>query len=139
MRTPIAYGMAWPERIDAGVKHLDLFEIAQLDFAQPDHETFPCLNLAKDAFERGGIFPAVLNAANEVAVAAFLGERIGFLAIPELIARIMQMCPEQGIECLDDVLAADQWAREQANSVLFEFEQQFIAAKQNQNEVTGQI
>jgi 1-deoxy-D-xylulose-5-phosphate reductoisomerase len=139
MRTPIAYGMAWPERIDAGVKHLDLFDIARLDFVQPDHETFPCLNLAKDAFERGGIFPAVLNAVNEVAVEAFLGERIGFLAIPELIARIMQICPEQSIDCLADVLAADQWARAQAHNTLFEFEQQFAASKQNQKKVTGQI
>lgn len=118
MRTPIAYGMAWPERIDAGVKHLDLFDIARLDFAQPDHETFPCLNLAKMAFERGGIFPAVLNAANEVAVAAFLGEQIGFLAIPELIASVLQECPEKEVSCLDDVLSADRWAREQANTWL---------------------
>ena len=118
MRTPIAYGMAWPERIDAGVKHLDLFEIARLDFSEPDNETFPCLNLAKDAFERGGIFPAVLNAANEIAVAAFLAEQIGFLAIPELIENVIQACPEQDITCLEDVLAADSWARELANSLL---------------------
>jgi 1-deoxy-D-xylulose-5-phosphate reductoisomerase len=118
MRTPIAYGMAWPERIDAGVKHLDLFEIAQLDFVAPDHETFPCLNLAKDAFERGGIFPAVLNAANEIAVAAFLAEQISFLAIPELIEKVIQACPEQDVTCLEDVLAADRWARELANTLL---------------------
>jgi 1-deoxy-D-xylulose-5-phosphate reductoisomerase len=118
MRTPIAYGMAWPERIDAGVKHLDLFEIARLDFSEPDYETFPCLNLAKDAFERGGIFPAVLNAANEIAVGAFLAEQISFLAIPELIEKVIQACPEQDITCLEDVLAADSWARELANSLL---------------------
>ncbi|MEH6447611.1 MAG: 1-deoxy-D-xylulose-5-phosphate reductoisomerase [Oleispira sp.] len=118
MRTPIAYGMAWPERIDAGVKHLDLFEIAQLDFVAPDHDTFPCLNLAKDAFERGGIFPAVLNAANEIAVAAFLAEQISFLAIPELIEKVIQACPEQDVTCLEDVLAADRWARELANTLL---------------------
>ena len=121
MRTPIAYGMAWPERIDAGVKHLDLFEIAQLDFVAPDHETFPCLNLAKDAFMRGGIFPAVLNAANEIAVAAFLAEQISFLAIPELIEKVMAVCPDKVVQSLDDVLAADQWAREQANRVLADF------------------
>jgi len=118
MRTPIAYGMAWPERIDAGVKHLDLFKIARLDFSEPDYETFPCLNLAKDAFERGGIFPAVLNAANEIAVGAFLAEQISFLAIPELIEKVIQACPEQDITCLEDVLAADSWARELANSLL---------------------
>jgi len=118
MRTPIAYGMAWPERIDAGVKHLDLFEIAQLDFVAPDHDTFPCLNLAQNAFERGGIFPAVLNAANEIAVAAFLAEQISFLAIPELIEKVIQACPEQDVTCLEDVLAADRWARELANTLL---------------------
>lgn len=121
MRTPIAYGMAWPERIDAGVKHLDLFDIARLDFTEPDHETFPCLNLAKDAFERGGICPAVLNAANEIAVAAFLAEQISFLAIPELIQKVMSLCPEKLVHCLDDILAADKWAREQANSILADF------------------
>jgi 1-deoxy-D-xylulose-5-phosphate reductoisomerase len=118
MRTPIAYGMAWPERIDAGVKHLDLFDIARLDFVQPDHETFPCLKLARAAFERGGIFPAVLNAANEIAVEAFLREQISFLAISELIDKVMQTCPEQELTCLDDVLSADCWAREQATSYL---------------------
>lgn len=118
MRTPIAYGMAWPERIDSGVKHLDLFEIARLDFVKPDHETFPCLNLAKTAFERGGIFPAVLNAANEVAVAAFLEEQISFLSISELIEKVLQACPVQNVSCLDDVLSADKWAREQANTWL---------------------
>ena len=121
MRTPIAYGMAWPKRIDAGVKHLDLFEIAQLDFVAPDHETFPCLNLAKAAFERGGICPAVLNATNEIAVAAFLAEQISFLAIPKIIEKIMAICPDKTVQCLEDVLAADLWAREQANNVLAEF------------------
>lgn len=121
MRTPIAYGMAWPERIDAGVEHLNLFDIARLDFTEPDHDTFPCLNLAKDAFARGGIFPAVLNAANEIAVAAFLAEQISFLAIPELIKKVMAICPESTVQSLDDVLAADQWAREQAHIVLSEF------------------
>ena len=121
MRTPIAYGMAWPERIDAGVKHLDLFEIAQLDFVAPDYETFPCLNLAKEAFQQGGVSPAVLNAANEIAVAAFLAEKISFLAIPILIEKVMAVCPETVVESLDDVLAADQWARQQANSILADF------------------
>ena len=131
MRTPIAYGMAWPERIDAGVKHLDLFEISRLDFTEPDHLTFPCLNLAKEAFDRGGVAPAVLNAANEIAVAAFLAEQIGFLAIPELIMRVMALCPDKGIDCLRDVLAADQWAREQAKSLLADFQlPQYIAGQE---------
>src|SRR5690606_20487702 len=78
MRTPIAYGLAWPERIDAGVKSLDLFSIARLDFQAPDEDTFPCLRLAREAFSSGGTMPAVLNAANEVAVDAFLREQIRF-------------------------------------------------------------
>lgn len=118
MRTPIAYGMAWPERIDSGVEQLNLFDIARLDFERPDHETFPCLNLAKYSFERGGIFPTVLNAANEVAVAAFLGEQISFLAISELIESVVHACPEQEVLCLDDILSADRWAREKANALL---------------------
>ena len=118
MRTPIAYGMAWPNRIESGVKHLDLFDLARLDFERPDHETFPCLNLAKYAFERGGVFPTVLNAANEIAVAAFLGEQIGFLAISELIESVVNTCPEQEVLRLEDVLSADRWAREQANALL---------------------
>jgi len=136
MRTPIAYGMAWPERIDAGVKQLDLFEIARLDFTQPDHQTFPCLNLAKEAFEQGGIFPAVLNAANEIAVAAFLAEQISFLAIPELIAKVLALCPQQKVKTLGDVLAADSWAREQTEVLLAEFEQEYRASKMNK--ITGQ-
>ncbi len=131
MRTPIAYGMAWPERIDAGVKHLDLFDIARLDFVEPDHDTFPCLNLAKSAFDQGGIHPAVLNAANEIAVEAFLAEQIGFLAIPELIQQVMHLCPTKAVTCLDDVLAADSWAREQANMILAEFK--------NNNQSVGQL
>jgi len=131
MRTPIAYGMAWPERIDAGVKHLDLFDIARLDFVEPDHDTFPCLNLAKNAFDQGGIHPAVLNAANEIAVEAFLAEQIGFLAIPELIQQVMHLCPTKAVTCLDDVLAADSWAREQANMILAEFK--------NNNQSVGQL
>ncbi len=125
MKTPIAYGMAWPERINAGVKHLDLFDIARLDFIEPDHETFPCLNLAKEAFERGGICPAVLNAANEVAVEAFLAEEISFLAIAELIAQVMNKCIDKDVQQLEDVLAADRWAREQTHLLLVSFKRQF--------------
>jgi len=130
MRTPIAYGMAWPERIDAGVKPLDLFAIARLDFTEPDHETFPCLNLAKEAFERGGICPAVLNAANEIAVAAFLAEQISFLAIPELIKKVMGECPDKNVQCLEDVLAADQWSRNKTNDALTEFKNKFQPVNQ---------
>ncbi len=112
MRTPIAYGLAWPERIDAGVQPLDLFSVARLDFTPPDEETFPCLRLAKEAFSAGGTMPAVLNAANEIAVEAFLREQISFSFIPTLIARIMARHDVQPIQHLADVMAADQWARD---------------------------
>ncbi|GGY44685.1 1-deoxy-D-xylulose 5-phosphate reductoisomerase [Bacterioplanes sanyensis] len=111
MRTPIAYGMAWPERIDAGVAELDLFALAQLNFEAPDATTFPCLQLAADAFAAGGTLPAVLNAANEIAVEAFLAEQISFTAIPTAIRAAMQAHTWQAADSLDDILQADDWAR----------------------------
>jgi 1-deoxy-D-xylulose-5-phosphate reductoisomerase len=86
MRTPIAHAMAWPERISSGVEDLDLCAVAQLQFEPPDMERFPCLRLAKQAMEQGGTMPAVLNAANEVAVEAFLAGKIAFTQISEIIA-----------------------------------------------------
>lgn len=120
MRTPIAYGMSWPERIEAGVKSLDLFDIARLDFQEPDEENFRCLRLAKEAFAAGGTMPAVLNAANEIAVEAFLGERIGFTAIPTLIERVMEQHQLQAADTLESILRADSWARECAKSLMTE-------------------
>ena len=118
MRTPIAYGMAWPERIESGVKSLNLFDIARLDFEEPDEGAFPCLRLAKEAFQQGGIMPAVLNAANEVAVDAFLQEQIGFLAIPAVITEVMKQCTVKPADTLQDVLQADNWARACAQQLL---------------------
>ncbi len=116
MRTPIAHAMAWPERIDAGVRPLDLFEIARLDFERPDLERFPCLRLAFDALRAGGAAPAVLNAANEEAVAAFLDHRIGFLDIPAVIAACLERSGTQAVDSLDAVFAADACAREWARA-----------------------
>lgn len=120
MRTPIAYGLAWPERIEAGVKSLDLFEIAQLDFMPPDEISFPCLRLAKEAFAAGGTMPAVLNAANEVAVDAFLRQELSFTAIPDLIEQVMKRHAVQQIEQLQTVLDADRWARNCAQQLMTE-------------------
>lgn len=111
MRTPIAYGLAWPERINAGVQALDLFAIASLDFERPDEETFPCLRLAGEAFKAGGTMPAVLNAANEIAVAAFLQEQIRFSDIPLLISAVMAAHKLNNADSLEKILAADDWAR----------------------------
>jgi len=116
MRTPIAYGLAYPERIDSGVAALDLFKVANLSFVEPDFERFPCLGLAYQALRTAGTAPAILNAANEIAVAAFLDKRISFLAIPRVIAAVLDALPVCPVTGLDDVLAADAQARAAANS-----------------------
>ena len=118
MRTPIAYALAWPERIAAGVAPLDLFKVARLDFTAPDFERFPCLALAYQALRAGGTAPAILNAANEVAVAAFLEGRIAFLAIPRLIAEVLAALPATAVTMLDDVLRADAAARAAAHGAI---------------------
>ena len=118
MRTPIAHALAWPERIDSGVAPLDLFAIARLDFQAPDEQRFPCLRLARQAAEQGGTAPAMLNAANEVAVAAFLERRIGFVQIPSIIESVLSAEAVSSVEDLDGVLAADARARELAEHYL---------------------
>lgn len=118
MRTPIAYALAWPERIDAGVNALDLFKIGQLNFVEPDFVRFPCLRLAYDALTQGGSAPAILNAANEVAVAAFLAGQLSFLGIPQLIASTMERLSVEPIHSLEHVMAIDQQAREIALQLL---------------------
>ncbi len=114
MRTPIAYAMAWPERIAAGVESLDLFKIARLDFFAPDFERFRCLQLAYDVLREGGTAPAILNAANEVAVAAFLDNRLPFLGIARLNDQVLQSLSAGPEGSLVDVLAADAEARQLA-------------------------
>ncbi|WP_409269428.1 1-deoxy-D-xylulose-5-phosphate reductoisomerase [Pseudomonas sp. KCJK9044] len=112
MRTPIANALAWPERIDSGVAPLDLFAIARLDFQAPDEQRFPCLRLARQAAEAGNSAPAVLNAANEVAVEAFLQRRIRFPEIASMIEQVLDQEPVVSLPSLDAVFAADQRARE---------------------------
>ena len=114
MRTPIAYGLAWPERIDAGVETLDLFQVARLDFEAPDEFRFPCLGLAREAMQQGGMAPVVLNAANEIAVDAFLQRKLSFTAIGQLVAEVLSRPYEGRVDSLESVLATDQWARQQA-------------------------
>ncbi|MDH2015043.1 1-deoxy-D-xylulose-5-phosphate reductoisomerase [Pseudomonas juntendi] len=112
MRTPIANALAWPERIDSGVAPLDLFAVARLDFQAPDEQRFPCLRLARQAAEAGNSAPAVLNAANEVAVQAFLERRIRFPEIAGMIEQVLEQEPVVPLPSLDAVFAADQRARE---------------------------
>lgn len=118
MRTPIACGLAWPERISAGVAPLDLFATASLHFEAPDESRFPCLRLAREAMAAGGCSPAVLNAANEVAVAAFLDGQLRFTDIPAVIEQTLTELPMMAADGLTTILEADRAAREQATRLL---------------------
>ncbi|MDF3035500.1 MAG: 1-deoxy-D-xylulose-5-phosphate reductoisomerase [Paucimonas sp.] len=120
MRTPIAHALAYPERIASGVAPIDLAKIAQLRFERPDFVRFPCLKLAYDALEHGGSASAVLNAANEVAVEAFLERRIGFGEIARLIARVLDRTPAQPIDGLDGLLEQDRAARDLTRQLIRE-------------------
>jgi len=111
MRTPIAHALAYPERIEAGVGSLDLFRVGRLDFSPPDFTRFPALRLGYRALKEGGTSPATLNAANEVAVAAFLERRLTFLAITEVIEAVMNELAPRALTTLGDVLEADAIAR----------------------------
>ena len=114
MRTPIAYALAYPERIDAGVPSLDLFQIARLDFEAPDFERFPCLQLAYESLRAGGTAPAILNAANEVAVEAFLNGKISFPGIWQTVERVMAAHQTVEHPDLEALIEADAWARRKA-------------------------
>ncbi len=118
MRTPIAHALAYPERIDAGVEPLDFSRMAQLAFRPPDFQRFPCLKLAFDALQAGGTAPAVLNAANEVAVEAFLDRRIGFRTIPEVIEKVLSRLPAVAVEGLAHLLEQDGAARACARELM---------------------
>ncbi|MEM8918605.1 MAG: 1-deoxy-D-xylulose-5-phosphate reductoisomerase [Pseudomonadota bacterium] len=120
MRIPIASALAWPERMKTQSKPLDLAEIGQLDFEAPDHDRFPALDLARTAIEAGGVKPAILNAANEVAVASFLNGAIQFLDITEIVSRVVSSySPPQPIS-LADIFAADEESRCRAETVVEE-------------------
>jgi len=118
MRTPIAHALAYPDRVESGVSSLDLCRIGQLSFSTPDMERFPCLALAYQALRQGGTAPAVLNAANEIAVEAFLDGRLPFLRIPEVIAGTLDALPASDAPDLAAVLAADHHGRQAARQLL---------------------
>jgi len=118
MRVPIAHALGWPERITSGVESLDLVRVAQLSFEAPDLERFPCLGLAVRAARAGGTAPAVLNAANEVAVGAFLDRSLNFDDIAAVIDSVLQQHQVRPVRSLDDALAADAWARDRAGAAL---------------------
>jgi 1-deoxy-D-xylulose-5-phosphate reductoisomerase len=118
MRVPISYALNHPERADVDVPQLDLAAVGSLTFEEPDFETFACLRLALEAGAAGGTAPCVLNAADEVAVAAFLAERIPFTAIPAAIERVLEEMPARPVSHFDDLFAADAEARERTEGQL---------------------
>jgi 1-deoxy-D-xylulose-5-phosphate reductoisomerase len=123
MRIPIAYSMAWPERFDSGVEPLNIFDVRHMDFQEADLERFPCLRLAYQAIHSGGIMPTVLNAANEIAVEAFLNEEIRFTDIPVIIERSMEKFVVKPASTLEIILETDQQARVVAQTIIFELSQ----------------
>lgn len=118
MKGPIAYALSYPERIDNPMPALDLSSIEKLTFRKPDTECFPCLLYAYEASKEGGTMPAVLNAANEIAVGAFLQKAIGFNDIPAIIKKTMHLHRKKAVKGLDAVIEADRWAREKAREVI---------------------
>ncbi len=120
MRTPIAYGLGFPERIEAGVSTLDLARAGKLEFEALDRARFPCVQLAYDALKRGGTAPAVLNAANEEAVAAFLSHGLDFLEIPALIERVLSEAVIRDAVSLAEIATADEFARSRARALIAE-------------------
>ncbi len=118
MRIPISYALAYPDRLNLTLPALDLFETGQLTFLPPDPDRFPCLELAKRAISIGETMPAVLNAANEVAVDAYLKGELRFAAIPEVVETAMAAHHVHPVITVEDVLKADQWAREKARTLL---------------------
>jgi len=111
MRIPIAHAMAWPQRMTSGDQGMNIFEVAQLNFERPDEVKFPCLRLAREAIEAGGTAPAVLNAANEVAVDAFLEHGLPFLEIPKVIEHTLEQSTVLEADSLDIIFSEDQCAR----------------------------
>lgn len=118
MRTPIAHALAWPERINSGVDALDFSSVSRLDFQEPDHGRFPCLNLAVVAMGKGGTSPAILNAANEVAVEAFLEGRIAFTDIAQVVGKTMEAVEMHLADDLKTILLDDEAARSQAGNII---------------------
>ncbi len=123
MRLPIQYALTYPERKPSVVNRLNFSELGQLTFEAPDTRRFPCLGLAYDAGRTGGTMPCVMNAANEVAVDAFLGGNLGFLRIPEVVTRVMEAHAAVSAPSLEEILEADRWARARASLIVTEVEQ----------------
>lgn len=118
MRTPIAHALSWPERIESGVEKLDLFSVAKLEFEQPDYERFPCLRLAEESIRKGGTAPTILNAANEIAVAAFLDEKLSFIDIASIVEQTLKNITSRPATSLTEILEDDMAARKEAEQLI---------------------
>jgi 1-deoxy-D-xylulose-5-phosphate reductoisomerase len=118
MKLPIAYALSWPERLPLAQQPLDLCKVGQLTFSEPDMNRFSCLGLAYEALARGGTVPAVMNAANEIAVDAFLKNQLSFLGIPQVIEQVMSHHQREDITTVDWVLKADLWGRHEAKELI---------------------
>jgi 1-deoxy-D-xylulose-5-phosphate reductoisomerase len=118
MRIPIAHALSWPDRIESGVEKLDLFSIAKLEFEQPDYERFPCLRLAEESIRKGGTAPAILNAANEVAVASFLDNKLSFIDIAYIVEQTLINLPSRPADSLTEILEDDLAARKEAEQLI---------------------
>ena len=118
MRIPISHALGWPERIESGAESLDLMAVGNMQFEAPDSAHYPCLELAIAAWRSGGTSPAVLNAANEVAVQAFLDRHIAFTAIPRVVEQVLEQCPVHAADSLETILADDALARAVANECI---------------------
>ena len=118
MRIPISHALGWPERIESGAESLDLMAVGNMQFAAPDSAHYPCLELATAAWRGGGTTPAVLNAANEVAVQAFLDRRIAFTSIPRVVEQVLEQCSAHAADSLEIILADDAFARVVANECI---------------------
>ena len=118
MRTPIAHALAWPERIESGVEKLDFFSISKLEFEQPDYERFPCLRLAEESIRKGGTAPAILNAANEVAVASFLDNELKFTDIAYIVEQTLSNLTSRPADSLTEILEDDLSARKEAEQLI---------------------
>jgi len=118
MRLPISYALAYPERGTTAFGAIDWASLGRLDFELPDREVFSCLGLAEEAGRAGGVAPAWLNAANEVAVAAFLEGAVGWGAIAEVVADTLESCEQEPVDTVEDVIEADRRARERARQAV---------------------
>ena len=118
MRTPIAHALSWPDRIESGVEKLDFFSVAKLEFEAPDYERFPCLRLAEESIRKGGTAPTILNAANEIAVASFLDNKLSFTDISYVVEHTLKNLPSREADSLSEILEDDLAARKEAEHLV---------------------